>query len=497
RIAVRLGARQLSALAQGAEHVTFRGRVSVEFDPARSGGPVLRGQSDETVLDVFQRARTDAADGGFESFLGVTLTDALVVDAVEADSEAGRAGLALGDHLLELDGLRLTARADFLPAAGLDVSALVFERPDHDGVATALVDRARFQPASSAAAAEALMLAAALLVALLLAARPPRVLVWALGRVGRKSAAAAAVPLAGQGPAFGVVAGVLWLVIGDPGRAGRAWFGWFDLELTLLLGGLCVLLSAFALGGSRQAGSRQGARSAARASRPSGRRRFSATGALLGAFGAALWLVPVFAAAVLRASETGSLKLADLSRLQGPTAFGWALLDSPAALALALASWCALLPRGGFRPALELESPMASPRRLAEVIGTFGKTWLAGVWVVAFAGGAEGFGTGSLWGGLWFAGKLWLVLAALGAASRWLAEPRVTDSWSLLGRVVFPTVLVGLGLFALALRGGPELAHVELLRRGVLVWLLGLCVLMGVSATRALGHSGRRADPWI
>ncbi len=490
RALVRLTEKQLSALNEGAPHVTFRGRVSLEFESVRAGGPVLRGDSEDVVLDFFQRQSSVGVTEGpsFADYLGLELSEGLVVASVRADSEGAQAGLVPGDRLLALDGVRLESQRDFLPANGLDVSSLEFRRAGHRATGTAVLDRAGYQPLSGRSAVDALVMLVAALVGLVFAARPPQSIAWLFrsrksGVTARENLEPAARPSVAEHVCFLTVACALWWALGGTqgdlsGPLGL--LGAFDLELFSCLGCSCLILSAFLVGG-----------------RLSGRRSFSVSRALSSAGAAGLLLVPALVAAALRATETGSLRLADLSRAQGPEAMSFALLESPWSLLLGLAFLGCLVPRVGFRSALETRRLAQPAERSGALIGFLGQVMLVGLWVVAFLGGTAGFAAHGVAGGLWLCLKMALVLAVLRFASARLSHLRALESLGFFGPVVFGCALVGSVAFAVSVASSVVDSHFELLRHGVWTLLVLGLLGLGLSVSRALGHSGRTADPWI
>ncbi len=487
RVEVELPEKLLASLTQGAPHVTFRGKLIVEFAAPRVKGPLLRGESGDVVLDFFDRraerpAATDAPS--FSSFLGLGLSDGLEVLRIDANSEAARAGLMPGDHLLALDGVRLDALDDFLPIAGADVSSLEFSRPGHRESATTVIDRSDYQPLAISAASEALMVVLSALLALVLAAHPPRWLVWlgarrplkrrglALGRTGFASSFEFACFLS-------LVLG-LWLVLGRI-QLPLLGSGWFDLELLVALGFVSLLIASFLAGGRR-----------------SSRKGFAVWAACRGAFGSLVLLVPALVAIVLRASETGSLRLADLGHAQGAGPFEWALLESPWSLLLGLGFLGSLVPVFGRRPPAEGRGArMRSNGPVADGLAWLGLVVLTGVWVVLLMGGTPRTTPASWLAGVVLSVKLALALAAVFGLRRAVGQLRTNESFGFWGPGLFACTCAGAGLFALSLYVDAFDTHLPLLRQGVTLLAVSSLVLLGLSASRTLGHTGRSADPWI
>jgi hypothetical protein len=143
--------------AEGARHATFHGSIEVSFRPRVAGTPPVTGELADVVLD-FVPAEEDAALAAmreekgrrFASFAGLLLErrdERIVVDGVMPDGPAERAGVTAGDHLLELDGVRLLELGDLVPAAEARVSELAVDRAGRK--ARLLVDVARFEPSAA------------------------------------------------------------------------------------------------------------------------------------------------------------------------------------------------------------------------------------------------------------------------------------------------------------------------------------------------------------
>ncbi len=104
------------------EHATFRGSVQAAFFPLSAGMPPVTGGLSAAVIDVVPvgegptEARAAEAQR-FGEFAGVLFTGdgSLVVDGVMPKSPAERAGVARGDRVSELAGLRVLGRGDLVP----------------------------------------------------------------------------------------------------------------------------------------------------------------------------------------------------------------------------------------------------------------------------------------------------------------------------------------------------------------------------------------------
>jgi NADH:ubiquinone oxidoreductase subunit H len=104
------------------EHATFRGSVEAAFFPLSAGMPPVTGGLAAAVFDVVplggELAEARVAEGRrFAEFSGVLFAEggSLVVDGVMPRSPAERAGVARGDRLSELGGLRVLGRTDLVP----------------------------------------------------------------------------------------------------------------------------------------------------------------------------------------------------------------------------------------------------------------------------------------------------------------------------------------------------------------------------------------------
>jgi NADH-quinone oxidoreductase subunit H len=106
----------------GGAHATFRGSVEAAFFPLSTSMPPVTGGLSAAVVDITPVGREAPEDRvaearRFAEFSGVLLAGdtSLVVDGVMPKSPAERAGIARGDKLTELGGLRLLDRNDLVP----------------------------------------------------------------------------------------------------------------------------------------------------------------------------------------------------------------------------------------------------------------------------------------------------------------------------------------------------------------------------------------------
>jgi hypothetical protein len=119
-------------------HTTFRGDVEVAFSPRTSQGSVVSGRLDGVVVDLTPDAvHPDALSAlkkegrRFAEFVGAELSpteDGLSVARLEPRSRAERAGVEVGDVILELDGMVLRGSVDFVPPPNAKLSSLLVRR---------------------------------------------------------------------------------------------------------------------------------------------------------------------------------------------------------------------------------------------------------------------------------------------------------------------------------------------------------------------------------
>lgn len=483
-IFLRPSTRQLQTLTEGAQHVTFRGSAQVSFHPLVDGRPPLRGSKKDLVLDIFTPGGATEDSTPFLEYLGIEVSDDLVVSELASESIADAAGLQVGDRLHELDGVRLDSTRDLLPQARSKVSVLVYSRPGYSGRASAHIDRGDFQLMDSNVAARALSVAAGIALALLWVARPPRFLIWlfgdkARGRRGRIEWLPGVAPGAQffAYPVFlGAVVALFWLEAGLTPRAEG-----YDFIGILAAGSLLALFAAFLLGGART--SREG---------------FS----LLGAFNATilrlLVLVPAFIAALVRASDAGSLRLREIAADQGVLPLGWGLFESPFSFLLGLSFVVALVPISGRRAPLEGHpGPRGKGVLFARLCEWAGHVVLLGLWILLYLG-ASPEKPGNFWmSGALLSAKLALVVHAIAWVRARTGYLRLNESW---GLCTVANMLVSIGAAALGLGllvFGLADQHAELLGLFSAALCTSLLVLLFVSSQRSWAHMGRRIDPWI
>ncbi len=128
---------------------TFRGRLRLAFPKAHGGGRVF-GVATDVVLDFLPPTGEDLAldlardrrGRRVADRLGLAFDDeerfegGLLVTEVDAPGVASRLGLAPGDRLVAMDGLRLYSLGDLVPPPGIEATVVEIRRPGADVPAT-------------------------------------------------------------------------------------------------------------------------------------------------------------------------------------------------------------------------------------------------------------------------------------------------------------------------------------------------------------------------
>jgi NADH-quinone oxidoreductase subunit H len=174
-------------------HTTFRGSVEAAFAARQPGAAPVTGELPEVVIDIvpqvsLEQAEARAREGArFAEFAGILLQEdgrGLEVAGVMPKSRAESAGIAAGDFLYELDGLRLVGAGDLVPAPGKSVSRLLVRRTSEKDPVALPLDARGFKPKSPAELVPLTGGVAALLVLALLVLSPfGRVLTWIERRI--------------------------------------------------------------------------------------------------------------------------------------------------------------------------------------------------------------------------------------------------------------------------------------------------------------------------
>jgi hypothetical protein len=192
-------------------HATFRGDVTAAFAPRKSGAPPVAGTLQDVVLDLEPSHETEdnralAAQEGqrFATFLGVSLnadgSGPLRIQKLEPGGRAAEVGLAVGDVIEELSGVRVSDIADFVPPPRARTARISLHRGGVSESAVMAIDVAEFKPGTLSDLTPALALVGSALLALLLALSP-------LGRFATWLALA----VASRTRARGESAGAPWL----------------------------------------------------------------------------------------------------------------------------------------------------------------------------------------------------------------------------------------------------------------------------------------------
>ncbi|MCU0680814.1 MAG: PDZ domain-containing protein [Polyangiaceae bacterium] len=483
--------------AGSAVHATFRGEVDVAFEPLTPGALPVRGTLAGVVLDVYPlgtypvEAQRAEATRALEA-MGVNLAGegadeggSLLVASVEPEGPAEAAGIAAGDRLESLDGVRLLDAADALPSGRHPYAIVGVRRPEPSDSFERQVPlrsfRRRRGSAEFGAAGALLSLAAG---ALLFIASPlARALTWRASAPRRPGGWRPTLPPGAFGLSAIVAAAfsALALVGASTGAGAEA------LSLLALGAALATGLPAGNVGGEGGFA----------------RRAWS----LLKR--AVLGVVPVAVSWACASALAGSLWVVDAVNVQGGWPWQWAAFASPLGLLLA-----ALFVSPAF---FKVERPRAvgttavTAGTVTAGTATAGKTapvgsrreWAlglvrAGLTVILFGGGwrlpwvdaAEQAGRLG-WraaGSVVFVLKLWALALALEALrAGWAALParRVEARWL---RTCWPLAALAVALSAASIAWPPSLWA-----PGALGWAtFGAALWAGAYAAFVLARGARR-----
>ncbi|HKO52239.1 MAG TPA: NADH-quinone oxidoreductase subunit H [Polyangiaceae bacterium] len=332
-----------------AVHATFRGATTAAFQARQSGAPPVRGTLEGVILDVNPAsiskqalAAHEAEAQRFAEYVGMAVVhsedrDVLLVDTVDPEGRASRAGLLPGDALLELDGVRLASLSDLIPPPRARLSHVSLRRGDQQTPSTFALDVSGFQPGSPSELAPAASLLGFAVALLLLFASPlGRALSWLEARLasqirdrGRPSAWSRA---RGDLKSLGVVRVALselpssplpyfvfimdsaWLTLLAMNRT--IWARELDLPV-LFLGSLTALCATALVVGGREPG-----------------RRFSLIGGLRHVLLTLVFQAPVLSAMACAVLLSGSLRSDDILAAQGGWPWQWFAFASPVALGI-------------------------------------------------------------------------------------------------------------------------------------------------------------------
>ena len=335
--------------AGDAVHATFRGATTAAFQARGAGAPPVRGTLEGVVLDVNPASISKAALAAHEAeaqrfaeYAGMAVVhseerDVLLVDTVDPEGRASRAGLLPGDVLLELDGVRLASFSDLIPPPRARLSHVLVRRGDEKSPSTFALDVSGFQPGSPSELAPAATLLGFAVALLLLFASPlGRALAWLEGRLasqirdrGRPSAwARARGDLTSLGflrvalgelpssplPYFVFIMDSAWLTLLAMNRT--IWARELDLPV-LFLGSLTALCATALVVGGRAPG-----------------RRFSLLAGLRHVLVTLVFQTPVLAAMACAVLLSGSLRSDDILAAQGGWPWQWFAFASPVSLGI-------------------------------------------------------------------------------------------------------------------------------------------------------------------
>lgn len=325
--------------AGDAVHATFRGSTTASFQAKGAGAPPVRGSLEGVVLDVnpasisklaLQAHEAEAAR--FAEYAGMVVLhseerDVLLIDTIEPDGRAARAGLLPGDALLELDGVRLATLSDLIPPPRARLSHLSVRRGDEKTPATFAVDVSGFQPGSPSELAPAATLLGFAVALLLLFASPlGRALGWLEGRLAARLRERAPADRASflrlalselptsPLPYFVFILDSAWLTLLAMNRT--IWARELDVPV-LFLGSLTALGATALVVGGREPG-----------------RRFSLMRGLRHVLLSLVFQAPVVAAMGCAVLLSGSLRSDDMLAAQGGYPWQWFAFASPLALGI-------------------------------------------------------------------------------------------------------------------------------------------------------------------
>ena len=345
--------------AGDAVHATFRGATTAAFQARESGAPPVRGTLEGVVLDVnpasiskLALAAHEAEAQRFAEYAGMAVVhseerDVLLVDTVDPDGRASRAGLLPGDALLELDGVRLASLSDLIPPPRARLSHVSLRRGDEQTPSTFALDVSGFQPGSpSELAPAATLLGFAVALLLLFASPVGRALSWLEGRLASqiRDRGRASVRSRARGdlkslgfvrvalselpssplPYFVFIIDSAWLTLLAMNRT--IWARELDLPV-LFLGSLTALCATALVVGGREPG-----------------RRFSLLAGLRHVLLTLVFQTPVLSAMACAVLLSGSLRSDDILAAQGGWPWQWFAFASPVALGIFVLLLLGLVP---------------------------------------------------------------------------------------------------------------------------------------------------------
>jgi hypothetical protein len=166
-----------------AAHATFRGDVTAAFAARKSGAPPVAGSLQGVVLDIApshesadDRALATQEGQRFAGFLGVDVASdgsgPVRIQRVEPNGRAAQVGLAAGDVIEELSGVRVGDVSDLVPPPRSRTARIGLHRGGQSEAAVMAVDVGEFKPGTLSDLTPALALVGSALLLLLLALSP-------------------------------------------------------------------------------------------------------------------------------------------------------------------------------------------------------------------------------------------------------------------------------------------------------------------------------------
>ena len=412
-----------------AVHATFRGATTASFQARDAGAPPVRGTLEGVVLDVnpasiskLAQQTHEAEATRFASYAGMAVVhseerDVLLIDTIDPEGRAARAGLLPGDALLELDGVRLAGLSDLIPPPRARLSHVSVRRGDEKTPSTFALDVSGFQPGSPSELVPAATLLGFAVALLLLFASPlGRALAWFEGRLAAqlrdKARPSALLRARGELKSLGLVRVALgelpssplpyfvfimdsaWLTLLAMNRT--IWARELDLPV-LFLGSLTALCATALVLGGREPG-----------------RPFSLLRGLRHVLLTLVFQTPVLAAMASAVLLSGSLRSDDILAAQGGWPWQWFAFASPVALGIFVLLLLGLVPvvaraPGALQAALSDATPSSRRKRRTSLPEWSHLILTSGVISLVFLGGPRvpGFAADP-------AASMWLqVLAAL------------------------------------------------------------------------------------
>jgi len=515
-----------------AVHATFRGATTAAFQAREAGAPAVRGTLEGVVLDVNPALISSAALAAHEAeaqrfaeYAGMTVVhsverDVLLIDTIEPEGRASRAGLLPGDALLELDGVRLASLSDLIPPPRARLSHVAVRRGDAQAPSTFALDVAGFQPGSpSELAPAATLLGFAIALLLLFASplgralswfearlasqirergKPPS---WARARGELKSLSFVRVALSelptSPLPYFVFIMDSAWLTLLAMNRT--IWARELDLPV-LFLGSLTALCATALVVGGREPG-----------------RRFSLLAGLRHVLVSLVFQTPVLAAMACAVLLSGSLRSDDILAAQGGWPWQWFAFASPVALGIFVLLVLGLVPllsrAPGALQAAVSDASSGSARRQSTTLPEWSHLILtSGVISLVFLGGPRLPGltasdpSRAIWlsvcGALLFQAKAVLVLSTVLLLRFATNRVRIAEVAHLGVRYVLPgalVLLVGSWFWAFGSQS-PLFAAARVPLSHGLFFLCALCaahVVLRVVAQLSAERPRSAINPWL